>query len=207
MLFERVDFETDLDCLAMEQEISSTADGETAINMQINVKKAAPKDALINIELSSEKEKDEFVVLIKSGDVPVCGLLQNATGHPLFNAIIGTLDKFSNLPLQCPLPVVSEEFEFQAIYWHCSMSLSPFLFIPGRVLGQRLYGRSRVDSQFHPRGTLQGEGNPSASLAQPQNDLPKRMAALCAEEVINLRQNYQFPFDVSPSSISCCCWL
>lgn len=123
MLFERVDFETDLDCLVMEQEISSTADGETAINMQINVKKAAPKDALINIELSSEKEKDEFVVLIKSGDVPVCGLLQNATGHPLFNAIIGTLDKFSNLPLQCPLPVVSEEFEFQAIYWHCSMSL------------------------------------------------------------------------------------
>lgn len=115
MLFERVDFETDPDFLVMEEEISSSLDGATAINMQINIKKATPKDALINIELSSEKAKDEYAVLIKSGDVPVCGLLQNATGYPLFNTIIGTLDKFSNLPLQCPLPVVSECEEFQAI--------------------------------------------------------------------------------------------
>lgn len=79
---------------------------ETAVNIQSNVKKSIPDNSLINIELSKEK-MGEYNAVVKSGDVAVCGLLKNATGQPFFKPIITKLLEFTNLPHQCPFPVVS----------------------------------------------------------------------------------------------------
>lgn len=106
VVFERVNFESDPEFVVSEQEIT-VVDGLTTANIQVNVKKTLPKDHLLFLELSSEKE-GEFKSLIKTGEVVGCDLLKNATGQPLLKPVLSLLEKFSNLPLQCPLPVVSQ---------------------------------------------------------------------------------------------------
>lgn len=105
MVFEKVQFESDPEWVIIEEAITIVGT-ETAVNIQSNVKKSIPDNSLINIELSKEK-MGEYSTVVKSGDVAVCGLLKNATGQPLFKPIITKLLEFTNLPHQCPFPVVS----------------------------------------------------------------------------------------------------
>lgn len=106
VVFEKVEFDSDPEYVIIEEAITMVGP-ETAVNIQSNVKKSIPNNALINIELSKEKTKDEFNLVVKSGDVAVCGLLRNATGQPMFKPIITKLLELTNLPQQCPFPVVS----------------------------------------------------------------------------------------------------
>lgn len=105
VVFEKVQFESDPEWVIIEEAITIVGT-ETAVNIQSNVKKSIPDNSLINIELSKEK-MGEYSTVVKSGDVAVCGLLKNATGQPLFKPIITKLLEFTNLPHQCPFPVVS----------------------------------------------------------------------------------------------------
>lgn len=108
VVFEKVQFDSDTEWVVIEEAITMVGD-ETAVNIQTNVKKSVPDNALINIQVSREtKIKDEFGLFLKSGDVPVCGLLKNATeAQPMFKTMIVRLLEFTNMPYQCPLPVVS----------------------------------------------------------------------------------------------------
>lgn len=105
VVFEKVQFESDPEWVIIEEAITIVGT-ETAVNIQSNVKKSIPDNSLINIELSKEK-MGEYSTVVKSGDVAVCGLLKNATGQPFFKPIITKLLDFTNLPHQCPFPVVS----------------------------------------------------------------------------------------------------
>lgn len=111
VVFEKVEFDSDPEYVIIEEAITMVGP-ETAVNIQSNVKKSIPNNALINIELNKEKAKDEFNLVVKSGDVAVCGLLRNATGQPMFKPIITKLLELTNLPQQCPFPVVSSGWSF-----------------------------------------------------------------------------------------------
>lgn len=106
VIFEKVQFDSDPEWVIIEEAITMVGT-ETAVNIQSNVKKSIPDNSLINIELSKEKMMGEYNAVVKSGDVAVCGLLKNATGQPFFKPIITKLLEFTNLPHQCPFPVVS----------------------------------------------------------------------------------------------------
>lgn len=107
--FEKVEFDSDPEWVVIEEAITMVGE-DTAVNIQTNIKKSLPDAALISIELSKEKREGqgEFGLFMKSGDVPVCAMLKNATTqHPMFKGMIMKLLEFTNMPYQCPLPVVS----------------------------------------------------------------------------------------------------
>ena len=107
MVFEKVEFTSDPDFVVIEEGITMV-EGETAVNIQSNVKKSIPDLSLINISFSKEQAKDEFHMLLKTGDMPVCELLKNATAtQPLIKNIILKVLEYTNAPYQCPLPVVN----------------------------------------------------------------------------------------------------
>lgn len=111
VIFEKLAFDTDPDWVIMEEAITKIGEEDTALNIQIDIKKSIPDSSLINIELAKEKMKDEYSMILKSGDVSVCGLLKNATtSQPMIKAMILKFLEYTNLPYQCPLPVVRSQF-------------------------------------------------------------------------------------------------
>lgn len=106
VVFEKVTFDADPDWVLVEKQITKVGD-ETAINVQTSIKKAIPDDSLVSIDVSSERNNNEFGAVIQSGKISVCDLFNNATSQPMVNMVLTALQKFTNLPLKCPLPAVS----------------------------------------------------------------------------------------------------
>lgn len=104
--FEKLQFDSDPEWVVIEQAITIVGE-DTAVNIQTNIKRSIPDQSLIHLELSKEKKPDEYGLFLKSGDVPVCSMLKNATAtQPMIKALIMKFLEFTNMPYECPLPVV-----------------------------------------------------------------------------------------------------
>lgn len=105
MVFEQIESETNAHFATVASTIKQLA-GDTALDIAIKITQPMDDRAMIHVEVFRETDAGQFELLLKGADMVACDIFRNATEQPMVKQVLATLKQFTNLPVQCPFPVV-----------------------------------------------------------------------------------------------------